>query len=540
MLKKLYVTLINSQNQPSGLVPAVLRPLSLPFPLLASVIICLSTFTPVHLYAQSRAELKTLFFEPVYPDNPDEILLSSGATGNAVNTISVPDSSSVSSSGPFSSTELFEDIQDYENSISTLIENGGAFEPRLAQEYLSISALYQQTGDFENAVNALENTMHIERVNQGLYTLAQADAVRQLIQANKAIRNFSEADQYHEYLYYLMSRNLEPGSDALTQAAMEWAEWNIEAYRRLNFYQEEELATSGSVSSIGATLLRRGELVAIEDDQFSEIMFVPRAAFFDSAASARLQSFTAEQLIDPRLKRAEDLYDTILESDPYNKDILQKKANITHLYKMQLEKFIGNNMPGSNIRPSSSRLLRSSRHFRRSNSDIDESLLAYAVELENSDDPENNSNPEARAKAYIELGDWNIAFENSQKADEYYSKARDILLANDYSEEQVTAFISPEPALFIPEFVTYADTRSFQNIPENMDIPYTGYIDVSFNKQRTGNLRNIKIENYSEDTGNLVRNRLMDLLNTVKVRPTIVAGEAQSQSDIHVRYYYTY
>ena len=150
------------------------------------------------------------------------------------------------------------------------------------------------------------------------------------------------------------------------------------------------------------------------------------------------------------------------------------------------------------------------------------------------------SNPETLANAYIQLADWNIAFENRQKAEQYYNKARDILLANDYSEEEVTAFISPEPALFIPEYITYPDTRSFQNIPENMDIPYIGYIDVSFNKQRSGNLRNIRIENFSEDAGNQLKNRLMELLRSVKVRPLFVAGEVQPQSDIKVRYYYTY
>jgi len=167
-------------------------------------------------------------------------------------------------------------------------------------------------------------------------------------------------------------------------------------------------------------------------------------------------------------------------------------------------------------------------------------MLAYAVELENSEDPEKKSNPESQANAYIQLADWNIAFENSQKANQYYNKARDILLENDYSEDEVTAFISPEPALFIPEYITYTDTRNFQNIPENMDIPYIGYIDVSFNKQKNGNLRNIKIENYSEDAGNQLRNRLMDLLSSVKVRPLFIAGETQAQSDIKVRYYYTY
>ena len=88
---------------------------------------------------------------------------------------------------------------------------------------------------------------NIERVNQGLYTLAQTDAVRQLIQANKTIRNFSEADQYHEIsLLPDVAKSLSLAAKPLTEAGpVNGQKWNVEAYRRLNFYQEEELATSG-------------------------------------------------------------------------------------------------------------------------------------------------------------------------------------------------------------------------------------------------------------------------------------------------------
>jgi hypothetical protein len=479
---------------------------------------------------QGSEQLRTLFFDQTYPDSIERILLSSG------NRESFPSGATLGANElqavPFNA-DILDDIKNYEANINSMIEASGTFAQSLSQEYLALGTLYLQSGAQEQALETFENAMHIQRVNEGLFSLSQIEIVRKLIEANKATRNFGEADKYHEYLYYLMVQNLEPEDDELIAATFEWADWNLEAYRRLTFNREDDLAVFGASQSIGASMLRRGELVAIEDDKFSEVRFIPRSSMLGSSAGLMAQSYTADQLVDPRLKNAEELYEKLLEADGSNQEALRKKANIIHLFKTQIENHIENNTVRTSLTTTTSRLVRSISFLRKGYADNRESLTTIAETKE-------QESPEATANAWLDLGDWELLFDRRQRAEAAYSRARDNLLTAGYTETEVTRFISPEQALFVPQYIDYEDTRDFQNIPEEMDVPYIGYIDISFNKRRNGTLRNISFESSSENTGQQVRGRLRNLLRTVRVRPLFIDGELQEQTNIKARYYYSY
>ncbi|MDG2176709.1 MAG: hypothetical protein P8M72_11350 [Gammaproteobacteria bacterium] len=495
----------------------------------ALITTCLLIFS-LPASGQSSSQLRALFFDQTYPDSTNRILLSSGnrETFSTASTVSTDELQPEPTNA-----EILDDIRNYEANINGMIEESGTFAQGLSQEYMALGTLYLQAGDQEQSVETFENAMHIQRVNEGLFSLNQIQIVRKLIEANKATRNFGEADKYHEYLYYLMAQNLEPGDDDLITATLEWADWNLEAYRRLAFNLEDDLAVSSNNQSVGASMLRRGELVAIEDDKFSEIRFIPRSSMLGSSSGLMAQSYTADQLVDPRLKTADELYEKLLETDESNQEVLRKKANIIQLFNTQIENQIENNIFRTTLSTTTNRLVRSVSFLRKGYADNRESLTTIAETKE-------QESPEAAANAWLDLGDWELLFERTQRAETAYSNARDILLTAGRTETEITRFISPEQALFIPQYIDYEDTRKFQSIPEETDIPYIGYIDISFNKRRNGTLRNIRFESSSENTGQQVQRRLRSLLRNVKVRPLFIDGELQEQANIQVRYYYSY
>jgi len=479
---------------------------------------------------QPTNDLKSLFFEGIYPDNENQVLLSSA--GRYPNS---PASNGIMRQAPQSldRSSVLESIRNYEDSISTMIENTGSFAPALAQEYMALGTSYQQAGDDESAIQAFENAMYVQRVNEGLFTMSQIEVVRKLIEGYKQSRNFSEADRYHEYLYYLMAQNLDDDDDELLAASLEWADWNIEAFRRMAFGREEGLSIRGDVQSGPSLMLRRGDLVPVENDQFTELMFVPRSAMLGNSSAIPVQSYRAEEIFDPRLRNAGDILEKLLESRPDDPDILKRQANITYLFKSQLESLVGESIYGSYLRLTTARLTRSVSVLRRGYTDSRDSLTAIAeAKVEDS--------PIEAANAYIDLGDWDLLFDRFQRAKQSYAKAREILLAEGHSEQEVSEFITPEPALFIPGYISYEDTRQFQGIPEELDIPYIGFIDINFNKNRNGSLRNIQVQGVSENTGQRITRRLLTLLRTVKARPLFVNGNTEAQDDIKVRYYYSY
>lgn len=486
----------------------------------------IAAFISLPAFSQSTEQLRFLFFDGYYLEAEEGIRLSSG--GEQGSSIALP--AQAASETDTSANELLQNIRNYESSISATIENAGTYDPGLSQQYLSLGNTYLQADEYESAVTAFENAMHVQRVNEGLFTLTQIEVVRQLIDSYKSARNFSEADKYHEYLYYLMTQNMAPDDDELQSATMEYADWNLEAFRRMVFYGEDGLAISGNLQSVPASMLRRGELVAIQSNVSGELEFIPRSAFMGSSPAGP-QTYRGEQLFDPRLKRAEEILDRFLEISPGDPELLQRKANIIHLFRSQLQQLVGNNVVGSNINASANRLTRSVSVLRKGYSDVRESFLEIA---------ESENDPEVLAKAYINLADWDLLFERPQRAQDYYKLAWEKLVEAGFSNEDASAFITPVQALFIPTYISYEDTRQFQDIPQDMDIPYIGYLDVTFNKSRNGSLRNISVESVSENTGQRVQTRLINLLRNVTVRPQIVNGETEEYRDIKVRYYYAY
>ena len=109
----------------------------------------LSLFVHPALRGQTKTELNTLFFDGVYLDDPETILLSSAARNSGKAFISPPANLSIPDEEQIFLNDLLNDIAQYETSINELIETGGTFNPLLAQEYLSIGNLYQQAGDYE-------------------------------------------------------------------------------------------------------------------------------------------------------------------------------------------------------------------------------------------------------------------------------------------------------------------------------------------------------------------------------------------------------
>ena len=485
-----------------------------------------TVFISLPVFPQSTEQLKHLFFDGYYLEAEEGLRLSSGGKQDAA--VTLPAQAALEAER--SANEQLQNISNYETSISDTIESAGTYDPGLSQQYLSLGNTYQQAGDYENAVTAFENAMHVQRVNEGLFTLTQIEAVRQLIDGYKSARNFPEADKYHEYLYYLMTQNMAPEDDELQAATLEYADWNLEAFRRMVFHGEGGLAISGNLQSVPASMLRRGELVPIQSNVSGELEFIPRSAFLGSSPAGP-QTYRGEQLFDPRLKQADEILDRFLESRPGDPELLQRKANIIHLFRSQLQQIVGNNVVGSNINASANRLTRSVSVLRKGYSDVRESFLALS---------ESEDDPETVAKAFINLADWDLLFERPQRAREYYNLAWEKLVEAGFSSEEATAYITPEQALFIPSFISYEDTRQFQDIPQDLDIPYIGYLDVTFNKSRYGSLRNVSIESVSENTGQRVQTRLLNLLRNVTVRPQIVNGEAEEYRDIKVRYYYSY
>src|SRR5210317_1368687 len=94
----------------------------------------------------------------------------------------------------------------YEETIKALELDGGAYEPALTQELIAVSKLYQNQNEHEKALEYLDQALHVNRVNLGLYNLDQEQIVEEKIRSLVALGDLYEADQQQEYLFSLKRR----------------------------------------------------------------------------------------------------------------------------------------------------------------------------------------------------------------------------------------------------------------------------------------------------------------------------------------------
>ena len=82
----------------------------------------MSLSIPPTLLGQTKTELNTLFFDGVYLDDPETILLSSAARNSAQASIPFPANSAIADEQQTPLNDLLNDIAEYETSINQLIE----------------------------------------------------------------------------------------------------------------------------------------------------------------------------------------------------------------------------------------------------------------------------------------------------------------------------------------------------------------------------------------------------------------------------------
>src|SRR5690606_11797639 len=130
------------------------------------------------------------------------------------------------------------------------------------------------------------------------------------------------------------------------------------------------------------------------------------------------------------------------------------------------------------------------------------SLEAVAKELE--DDP--NVSPEAKASAYLDLGDWHLSFERFRPANEAYSKAWELGGAPSAPAPSLHPVLHADYLMPVPSFAQHPYSRELAGIEPDAELQYKGFVDVSLGIDRRGRVTRQRIIDSSEGTSQVLRN----------------------------------
>ena len=100
--------------------------------------------------------------------------------------------------------------------------------------------MYQNHGKHQQAIEAFKRSLHLKRINEGLYNLGQVPIVEKLIDSFLAQQNWRSADDRFKYLSWLYQRNYEHDAIELYPFTMQMANWHLKSFS-LNRLKEPAL-----------------------------------------------------------------------------------------------------------------------------------------------------------------------------------------------------------------------------------------------------------------------------------------------------------
>ena len=398
-------------------------------------------------------------------------------------------------------------VDDYLQSIAATELEDGPYAPRLLEQYLALGESYQQRNDHEAALAAFAKADYISRINNGLHALEQVAIIENMIESHLARGELFEAGSRERYLLSLQEQEYGQNSMALVPALAEVADWNLDLFHR-------QLTLPNTVFSISVNQ----QSPAARDVS-------PRMQAFGSLIQSQTSYWRAINIMlnngryaDPQLPELErKLIETSFLTS--NRDGLLHNPDF---YMNQRSAYTGTRIERSK-RPNSPWFYTGRSAYER--------LMAYHLLTPGAD-------AVAVAQTMIALGDWNLLFDRQATAIKTYRRARDFMVSNHVPQQTIDALLSPAVPQQLPVFTPLPNSRAKFGLAPDAEVPWDGYVDVSFRITRFGQTRDFDVLERSGPLTEEMESRLRRLVRSSPFRPRFIDGEPAVRDRVTLRYYY--
>jgi tetratricopeptide (TPR) repeat protein len=119
----------------------------------------------------------------------------------------------------------------YERQIAEFESLQGPYANALAEPLFGLGRILASRGDYEQAVGLYRRALHIQRLNDGLYSELQAPIVRALLDSIRDMGDLKELDHRYDYFFRLYGSGRPPYTEIRKRSALEYLRWQREALR---------------------------------------------------------------------------------------------------------------------------------------------------------------------------------------------------------------------------------------------------------------------------------------------------------------------
>lgn len=409
-------------------------------------------------------------------------------------------------------------IPELRESIETLEGSGDTWHPDIAESTLSLARHVQETGDHLEAISLLERAVHVSRVNHGLFSLQQVNALEMQINSHLALNQWDEADGLQQYLFYVHSRARGNSDPALIPALEAFAQWNMEAFRqRLGEYPPARLIDAFHLYSVALSLVDQDAALTeqFREEMLEQLAYLAWLMARTGAQDRQQAQYTTIRLVDDNWVNQV----TDRRYRRYNNPFLQGEYALEQIVEMRAARLAA-------IETASV-----------SGEERERLLVAYT-------------------NAILDLADWYLLFERRNASNDVYQSAwmtlqdedealresvfdRVIMLPRFETTRQPKADPVPRPASLSAapgEEGAQAQAQVLDVDTENS--PLAPFVVMEFDINQYGRAVNVGIvESWPEEDVGMHR-RLIGALRQSRMRPIIRDGSAARVEDLVYRFPY--
>jgi len=375
-------------------------------------------------------------------------------------------------------------LDQYRENIREIEYRDGPFNPMLSQQFESVGDLLYKTSDFDNAIDAYEKSLHIIRVNEGLYDEKQFSVLDKLIQSYLAVKNIDKAHDLQQSILHTKKRAYSSDDSKYIESILVWADWNISLLMG---------ADTASYATTQSDQLALNQNLVIAQESYIEAIELIRSSEDYSAK---------DQLIHAEKKLAAINYFA--------------NNQLSFTTQSELSSFSQENIQQDN---------RQERAYFFNGSNALKRAIAYSLE---------SPAPDYLfiAEQIMALGDWYLLFDRRAAALAVYEDAFEVLDAVQAGEDDIKQVMTPGMPIMAPGMIN-ANLTGSQN-------QYAGYIDVEFSVSKFGIASRPAVIGSSNMDDSPISKTLINKIRGEKFRPLFIDGSASSTENVKLRYYYSY
>ncbi len=155
------------------------------------------------------------------------------------------------------SPELSRLVGNYQTAIEDIEADGGAFDQRLSETLFGLGKAYHEAGFQPEALQIYKRSMHVNRVNDGLYSLTQEPMLRGIIGIHHQQENWPEATISYNRLYGLYVKSYGKDDPRVLPILDEMNDWHINAYKSREKDGISHLFSSHALSNSAVDLVTK-------------------------------------------------------------------------------------------------------------------------------------------------------------------------------------------------------------------------------------------------------------------------------------------